>query len=62
MTVQRHRVVIVGGGHHGLVAAFYLARAGPQACDAVGPRVGQPPAGGGSSTASPGPSSVISPP
>src|SRR5580704_3184206 len=24
----RHDVVIVGGGHNGLVAAFYLARAG----------------------------------
>ena len=25
---RRHDAVIVGGGHNGLVAAFYLARAG----------------------------------
>ena len=28
MTAQRHDVIVVGGGHNGLIAATYLAGAG----------------------------------
>jgi len=29
---EKHDVVIAGGGHHGLIAACYLAKAGLKVC------------------------------
>ena len=30
MTASRYDTIVIGGGHNGLVAATYLARAGPR--------------------------------
>ncbi len=35
MAETRYDAILVGGGHNGLVAAFYLARAGKWAVDGL---------------------------
>ena len=41
MAEQGRDIVIIGGGHNGLVTAFYLAKAGLQAAGAGAQRAGR---------------------